>query len=286
MVKTKQPPEARALAPLREWISEEMRSAVLETQYDRARELENAEAMIEGFLNGDSTQQREQRRAKAAEKLAVTKERSQSITNTWSDKIERWRGEQNTRLLELEEAHRQQLEEFERRWEDPVYLLQFNKPSPQVLGLRHTQANLAMLKQFEHAQRVKAQADRLERQETISARNRAITTMRLEYDFLVSKQRKEIECLREYTNRIVDVMEQDKNRELQPFRRISDRLTDFLNTHPPRERKKEFVPTPIPPSPRPLHGILPAQSLHPHTLKLAGIQVRQHIKVTKRGKAP
>jgi hypothetical protein len=261
-----------------------MRSAAVETRYDRAQELENADVLLEQFMNGDPVLEREQQRLQASEKLAVAKERSRFISENWSEKIERWRAEQGGRLAELEQTHRRQMDEFERRWADPAYLLQFNKPSGQVLSLRHTEANLAMLKQFEHAQRVKAQADRLERQEAVAARNRAVATMRLEYDFLFAKQQKEIECLHEYTNRIVEVMEQDRDKELQGYRRISDRLTTLLNSRPPRERRNEFAPAPTPPSPRPIHGIVPAQSMRPRTLKLAGIQVRQHIKITKQGK--
>jgi hypothetical protein len=194
------------------------------------------------------------------------------------------RQDQHFRLSELEEAHKHQVEEFERRWADPSHLVQFNKPSPEYLVLRTTESNLFKSKQLQRAQMVKAEADALEQQETLAAQARAVAAMRAEYEILAAKQKRELDCFHEFTTRVSDVIEKDREGALQPLHRLSDRLTAVVSARTPRVRKNQFATPPAPPTPRAIPGFLSGRPLQPRTLGIGGIQVRQFIKVRRNGK--
>jgi hypothetical protein len=274
MVRTKRAPDAAAVAPMRGWVESQMRAAAIETRYDVAAKLEEADAMLEGFLcHDDGPLVQERRRKAAAEKLAVMKEKVRVTNEQWTQKIEAWHADQARRLNALEYSHDQQLAEFERRWADPACLMQFSKPSGRALSLRQVEVGLAMAKNFRDAQIVKRSADRLEHQEAVAARQRAIASVRTEYETLQVRQKKEIECFQEFTKRVTSVMEMDRDREIAPIKMVCERLVTVIN-RPPAEPKKVVTRS----SPRPLHGI---KSTRPRALPLAGIQVRQHIRIKK-----
>jgi hypothetical protein len=274
LIKTKQPPDIVAIPSLRHWVEEQMKIAAIEYRYQQAAEFEEADLMLERFLeNGDGgAAEREEKRKTTSEKLNIVKEKTRSAIEKWAEKIETWKADQAERFATLENAHRQQLEEFERQWADPSYLGQFNKPSARLLALRQAESNLAIAKNFKAAHIAKVHADRMEEQEAIAGQHRAIVALRAEYKILELKQKKERNCFHEFTNRIISVMEKDRDREIGPMKLVSERLATILDDRQIEVKKSRS------PSPRPLHGI---RSNRPRSLGLAGIQVRSHIRVRR-----
>jgi hypothetical protein len=153
--------------------------------------------------------------------------------------------------------------------------------------MRRAQATLAVGRRFHEAGILKLHADRLERQEFVSARQRAVVSMQMEYEALQLKQKKDREAFTEFTNRVLVVLQKDRDRQLQPLELICGRLTKVLNERVPRERKKEgvWIPSIVPTPPHSLQGIR-IQEMRPRTLGLGGLQVRQYINVKKPAKRP
>jgi hypothetical protein len=282
LMKTKQAPDLTVIPSMREWLDAEMRAAAIECRYPQCEKLEEADVMLGNFLVPDVNLRREHRRKETAERTIVVKDKARAVVQAWSEKIEAWMADQATRMAVLEEGHKHQLEEFERRWADPIYLVSFNKPSAKLLNLRDRQAKLAITKQFHEAKVVKVEADHLERREAAAAQRRAVASMRIEYEQLLSKQGRDIEGFHKFTDRVADVMRKDRDHSLKPFELIAQRLAVIISDRPPRERKKEglFFPQGAPVPPHPLQGIR-ALTGRPRSLGLSGIQVRQYIKVPK-----
>jgi hypothetical protein len=84
MLKTKKPPGAMALAPMREWVEKQMRTAAIETRYEHARQLEQAEAMLEACLTVDEGGLQARRKAKASEKLLPAKQQADAVAVVWN----------------------------------------------------------------------------------------------------------------------------------------------------------------------------------------------------------
>jgi hypothetical protein len=284
MLETKRSPDPDAIPPLRRWVAREMRAAAFDGRYDQGAQLETAELMLEDFVTtNESGYLREQRRLHAARRLADWRARYEKTVQVYADKIAGWRQSQSERGIELAELHRRQVENFEHQWADPNFLLQFNKPSPRALSLRQIEQNLAFAKQFNQAKLIKIEADRLEKQEAIFARKRAIMVMKQEFIVLEAKQQKEVECLHEFTKRTLIVMEQARDGALASMNLVIQRLAGIANPETERAKRKSalYQPQGSPRMPRPMRNVHSGRALKPRTLGLAGIQVKQFIKVKK-----
>jgi hypothetical protein len=280
LVSKKKSPEAEALPHIRQWVQSEMRNAIFETRYEDGQQLEAAEEMIRELMTAEEdTELRQQRRRKAVQKLAELGERAREIAQAWNDRIERWNSDQSARLAAIESSHQTQIARFEAQWEDPAYLIRFNKLSSQAIVRRRYQQQFAALREFQQALQMKTEAERLERQEAIVARERAIATMQLEYDTLIARQNRELECFHAFTDRVVKTLEKDRDRDLAPIGLIRDRLSAFLSTKPRRERRKDgiFLNPGTPRSGRRIRVV--DRPAPPPTLPLSGIQVRKYLRV-------
>jgi hypothetical protein len=110
------------------------------------------------------------------------------------------------RRTELAERHREALSAFEGHWNDPKSVLEFSKPSPQLLQLRATEHKLALINDFARAATVKANADALERRETVAAQARAQRAMESEVDRILRKQREEGRVLARWAEQQTNVV--------------------------------------------------------------------------------
>jgi hypothetical protein len=91
----------------------------------------------------------------------------------------------------LAERHEKEQLDFHSYWSDSKSLLEFSKPSPQLLQLRTIQHKLALINDFGRAATIRNTADRLEGQETAAAQLRAQRTMEAEARRLVQRQAEE-----------------------------------------------------------------------------------------------
>jgi hypothetical protein len=185
-------------------------------------------------------------------------------------------------VAKLQETQRQEVDEFERGWQDPK-LQQYNKASARLLTLRKTERRMALFKQFESARRVKAEADALEREELADAQKRAIAAIQIADRNLALRHKREMDCLLQYTQRNVECFEKTRDGHIKPMEQIVERLTGEAAQQTPPERKKEWLEdAALPRVSRPVKMPDTARSWKPkHGLGLPAIQVRQHVKVPK-----
>lgn len=99
------------------------------------------------------------------------------------------------RMLILEEDHKKQISDFEAGWMSESMMNQFNKRSKELINLRKMQKQLAYKHELEEAKRIKGMADELEIKETEAAKQKAVASMKLNYEQLIIRQEKEKECI-------------------------------------------------------------------------------------------
>ena len=287
MLKTQKSPDIEAIPAMKQYVEGQMRDAALGQRYEYGAKMELADEMMDKFLIYDDSEiQREKKRKEAEDKLLETKGRLIEVNKEWDEKINKWRSDQSQRVNELEAEHNAQVEEFEKKWADPNYLTQFNKPSQQLLNLRQVEQTLAMSKLFERAQQTKVRADQLQKEEVAEAQKRAVTVMRNEFETLEAKQKREMECLLQYTKRNVDFMEQERARQVRPLEHIIERLTPLAYPKKRPDRTKQFYKEKEQEiTPRPIRNVQSARTMkNAHGLSIPGINMRQYIK-TKKGTA-
>ena len=288
MLKTQKSPDIEAIPAMKQYVEGQMRDAALGQRYEYGAKMELADEMMDKFLIYDDSEiQREKKRKEAEDKLLETKGRLIEVNKEWDEKINKWRSDQSQRVNELEAEHNAQVEEFEKKWADPNYLTQFNKPSQQLLNLRQVEQTLAMSKLFERAQQTKVRADQLQKEEVAEAQKRAVTVMRNEFDTLEAKQKREMECLLAYTKRNVDFMEQERARQVRPLEHIIERLTPlaYPKKRPDRTNQGLYKEKEQTITPRPIRNVQSARTMkNAHGLSIPGINMRQYIK-TKKGTA-
>jgi hypothetical protein len=283
MMKTRRCPKLAATSALRSWIAGELQVAVDQSRYDYGEELREGDRLLVGFMSSDERHvERDKRRQDAVDRCAQVREQLGEAARKWEERIGHWREAQEQRLVELREAQRRELEDFEHDWQDPK-LLQYNKASPRLLGLRKTERRMALFKQFESARRVKEEADALEREELAEAHRRAVAAIQIEYRNLLLKHKREMDCLIQYTQRNIECLEKTRDAHVRRMEQIIGRLTAEPSQHNSSERKKEWVQdAAFTQVSRPVRMLESATLLKPaRGLGLPAIQVRHYIKVPK-----
>jgi hypothetical protein len=285
MMKTRECPPSDALLPLRDWVQREMVTVVERRSYDHGARLRAGEAMLDDFIHADHAEERRELRRKfAAEHCKTVKRQLKKREEVFQREVTDWHGRQNARYEELRRSHEAELEEFELQWSDSDYLMAFRKPSPNLLQLRTIEKRLAILKQFDRAAIVRREADKLERAEMRDAQERAVTAMRTEYSNMITKHKREMECFEGFTNRVHWKIEKHKHEHVDPLQRLIARLTGEATPAATQEKKKEkLVLGPAwPETSRPVPDVQSARIQPPgQALGIGGINIRQHIKVTK-----
>jgi hypothetical protein len=284
LINSKKYPEMAIVPPLRRFVTKEMVEAASDHRYEYGFKLELADQILEGMADAeDAATRREQRRSAAADKLTIMRQRRDDLAREWTDKLLRLREEHNQRLADLEATHRADIEQFERRWTAGGFLLEFNKPSASLIAIRSSQHHLAVMKQFDRAGELKKEGDKIERGEVDLSRARAIVAMKIEFENLTAKQKREMQCLLENSKRHTEVNEGERDRALKPFDLLIERLAPIANPKKLPERKKEGVFTPhVNPMPtRPLRNVRTNRGISPYALDLPAIPIRAHIQVKR-----
>jgi hypothetical protein len=284
LIKAKTLPAMAMVPPLHRFVIQEMVQAASHRHYEYGWKLELADEVLESMMDADDLAiRREQRRSAAADKLALIKARRDELARDWSERLFKMREEHSQRLSDLEATHRADIEQFERHWSGGEFVLEFNKPSPTLIAMRNSEHHLAVMKQFDRAVILKKESDRVEREEVDQCRARAIAAMKIEFDNLDAKQKREMECLLDNSKRHKEVNEGERDRALRPFDLLIERLNPVANPKRIPDRKKEgiFTPHVFPTPTRPLRNVHTTRGIKPYSLELPAIPIRAHIQSKK-----
>lgn len=162
-------------------------------------------------------------------KLSVSQNTYHESKKQWTDKIKASKSEFRQKIRQLENQHSNEIAEFEKNWHNPVFLAQYAKPSPRLLHLREIEQKLVSQKHFDRAQMVKKQADALQKEETAIAKERIANTMKVQLSSIEMRQKREMECAMQRGQRIIENMEQERDRQIVPLGLVVNRLNDDVN---------------------------------------------------------
>jgi hypothetical protein len=155
---------------------------------------------------------------------ALLKSRRDAINTEFSEQVDRMRAASYTRYEDLYARHRQEIEHFKEKWQAPAFLRQFNRPSARLLALREVEKKMALSGMFAEAKSTKRMADDLQAKEEAAMQAEIESQMRAEFARLRERQKGEAEKMVKHDDKLLDRMEDRRQRRLDPLRAAAKRL--------------------------------------------------------------
>jgi hypothetical protein len=156
--------------------------------------------------------------------------------------LDTFREEQWEQRQTLSDEHREELLEYEGRWNGPAALIPFSKPSPELLRLRTMQKSLAVANRFREAKEVKERADTMQAAEARSGEERAMLAIRQGFQALRERQHREMICFDEHEKRSIAFLELERDRATLPIVMHIKSLEMAVEAEAPAERKVTVRP--------------------------------------------
>lgn len=189
-------------------------------QYDEAAIIENATSQLRKYIQDEPIEHKNCVMKKGLENRLQRIEAEYKIENDdWDAVLKRFKEEQEIERKKLIKMHEEEQRQFREKWSTPSMLMHFNKPSPQLLLLRKQQKSMALAKNFEEAKKIKKEADNLQKIETEEAERRAIAVMNAQYQNLLEKQKRKLECFDEHNNRSCEYVIAEKKKVTEPMQK-------------------------------------------------------------------
>ena len=120
----------------------------------------------------------------------------------------------DTAIQQAKEQHWDEIRQFRAYWNDPLSLVSFAKPSYQLQQLRVRERKQAMLCDYEGAEETKRIADKLEKEETKLAQERARQSMNIQYEQMLQRQEREIQGIELHYKRKLVTLEKTYNEKI------------------------------------------------------------------------
>jgi hypothetical protein len=217
--------------------------ALRRQDYAFARKTEDAARFLSGeyasqkveFLHNEET-------ALLHERLSQARQNLQARLQEWSNIFRIFQNEQVHMREELMARHMIEEQQFGENWSSAAYLTSFTKQSYRLLSLRRQQKGAALVKDFEGAAQMKAEADHLQRREAATAEERAEESMRLAYETMMERHRREIECFAEHERQTEIFLRKEKERAIEPIEKMIAQLEIARD----KDKPLNLNPRPVP----------------------------------------
>lgn len=160
----------------------------------------------------------------------------------WEDRIKALKESEQSKIEEIEARQQKEREEFEEKCQTQEFLQKFTKPSARLLQLWKLQKGLALQHDFEGAKEMKARAEQLQKQETDEAQKRAISSVKVNYEKLVVKQQRELECAVANGKRKISQMEIEMKKDLENRDKLSKQVEIRMKEYRQPLKKSRLPP--------------------------------------------
>lgn len=160
----------------------------------------------------------------------------------WEERIKALKESEQSKIEEIEARQQKEREEFEEKCQTQEFLQKFTKPSARLLQLWKLQKGLALQHDFEGAKAMKLRAEKLQKQETDEAQQRAIASVKVNYEKLVVKQQRELECAVANGKRKISQMEIEMKKDLENKDKLSKQVETRIKEYRQPLKKSRLPP--------------------------------------------
>lgn len=110
-----------------------------------------------------------------------------------------------------------ELDEFERKWNNEEFLRKFTKPSSFLISKQSIQHSYILMKDFDRAEELKNEIESMEKLESKEAQNKAETEMLKEQNKLIEKHQNEIISFNQFAKRQIEIIKGRQETKLEPL---------------------------------------------------------------------
>lgn len=219
-------------------------TATLNEDYVTAEEMDHVVDVMTECLNNDNVSYEVESTTKYLEQRLEQAQLSQKELEKYYDELitQQKEQEQNRKDI-LRQQHENELRNFEDRWNRPEAMIPYSKPSVQLLQIRRMQKSYAISHHFSEARQMKVKGDNLQKMETAIAQKKASEAMKIEYEQLVEKQQREVECGELNWKRKLETLEAERDKALEANNNLKKQLSNKITS--PKRPKKPHVMLPI-----------------------------------------
>jgi hypothetical protein len=217
---------------------------MLAQEYDEAAEIDMAiDIMFMSIEQDLRAQNSEQQTAVLRERLTECNATGQRVADEWNEIIDNVRQRTAVKLERLRQCHQEQLDGFESEWSAPEAKIPYSKPSHELLQIRQKQKAYALLHDFPNAKAMKVMAEAREKSEAADGAKRFTSAVRIAHAQLLERQQREVECLVQNAESVINLYEIDKQKWLSSVGLTRKSLE--LRITSPKIMKRPSVQLPI-----------------------------------------
>lgn len=199
--------------------------AIMESDYDKAAQNDKIADVLRQYIKIESQKSHEKEKLDALyDRYVKITDQIQKIKTDTEARKRAITEESEQRRMEMEAKHQIQNDELSAKFKDPNFLTQFSKPSQKLVDLREHEKNLAIARQYDAAKLVKAEADRLAKEETADAEERIAAQQSLEREALLAKQQRELDGIRTHLEKSLDAADSEAAKSLWPLERALEQM--------------------------------------------------------------
>ena len=165
-----------------------------------------------GFKYEEVKQRGTQRIDQIQERIKITNE-------MFDEKIEKLDKECKDKVYVTQGRQEKEVDEFEKKWNSPVYIAHFSKPSYNLLQLRFIERKQAIFKEYIDARKTKLQADKLQKYEEEMAHAQMENAMNREYDKLLRRQEDDLKKIVDFYDKLKKELKRQQAREIEILER-------------------------------------------------------------------
>ena len=202
-------------------------------EYDAAQADDNAVELLQQSLNEDNKNfSTEQEKRTIKDRIDEVNREEKEIEEKYKTKINDAKKANKASLDKLMMDQEQERKRFEEKWSSEEAVIPYSKPSSQVLQIKRMQKAMALAHEFQKAKQLKLQAEKLQKEEAVIASKQAAEAMKAQYILLVENQQRQVECMREHWERVITVLECQRDAEINSLENTKKQLLTRSTTKP------------------------------------------------------
>lgn len=215
LIETKIIPEEQIRGQLLVYVKKELVNSIMNQDYDSAERYKEGEKLLS--KNPKVETHRAANIIPITTRIQCLKDKIESYKEEWEDKFQEFLDNKKEKQEELLEKQQHEVEDFQTKWESRETMLQFNKPSAQLLQIRKIQMSAAFENDFQRAKELKKHGDELEKIETAKAEKIALSAMKRAYHNLQIKHEREVVCANQNWARQQKNLENERDKKLNQY---------------------------------------------------------------------
>ena len=230
-LKDKTIPPTELVSPVIDLMNNKKIDYLEVSDYGNAEKMDRAIELLIKMIEELELQKAEDEKNKSFKnRLDSLNSKLSEINQKYDDKILSLQNALEEKIQELGKKQEAQIKQFKEKWQSQEQIKQFDRPSKQLLSMRHIEKQMALSKRYDDARKTKALADKIQNQEEVAAQKTMEDNMKADFLKLRSLQQKEVDNAARHCDKQIEELEMQREKEIAPIK-IAIRQMDMKKTY-------------------------------------------------------